>query len=206
MMFRNFLVNALGSEVKVRILTHLFSEGGGVMTSERELAKLLGISHTAVNKAMKDFHDLNLITPMRVGGANVWKLNTESYAFRVLSGELFKSNTPIDDLKQEVAKFLKNHGASEQEIFVYLFGSIAEGTELPNSDLDLLFMVGGNALKNGITNMSPEVAEKIVRLYGNRLSIYVVDTNRIRSGEKKIIEKALKKGIQLIAKGRTVLF
>ncbi len=71
MQFRDFAENLLASKVKIKPLRVLLGEE--TITSERELAKLIGVSHGAVNKAMKDFYELNLVVPLRAGNvANVF--------------------------------------------------------------------------------------------------------------------------------------
>ncbi|MBS3082858.1 helix-turn-helix transcriptional regulator [Candidatus Pacearchaeota archaeon] len=63
MQFHNFAENLLGSRVKIKLVRQLLLEEA--ITSERDLAKLLGISHTAVSKTLKELHEFNLVSPMR---------------------------------------------------------------------------------------------------------------------------------------------
>ena len=103
MQFRDFEEELLGSKVKVKLLKYIISEEA--ITSEREIAKLINVSHGAANKTLKMFHDLNLITPMRIGNVIVWNLNKNSYAYQFLLN--FFSNIknreqPIKHLKSEI--------------------------------------------------------------------------------------------------------
>jgi predicted transcriptional regulator len=78
MQFHDFAETLLGSKVKVKLLRHLLTEGG--ISSEREAAKIFGVSHSAVNKVLEEFYELNLIMPTSVGNVKVWVLNKSSFA------------------------------------------------------------------------------------------------------------------------------
>ena len=68
-----------GSTLKRKILRFLFQDQEPI--SERELSRVLGVSHTAVNKAMKQLLDLNIVKGKTVGTAMVWELNKKSFAY-----------------------------------------------------------------------------------------------------------------------------
>src|SRR3989338_5794492 len=101
MQFKDFAESLLGSKVKIKILRILLSEE--TITSERELAKMLGVSHGAVNKAMKDFYELNLVSPLRIGNVNAWQLNKDSLAFSRLDKKFF---FPLEELKEWIKSYL----------------------------------------------------------------------------------------------------
>ena len=82
----------LGSEMKQRIL--LFLAANQAPLTERELARLLGKSHTAVNKTLKELGDLDAVECRTIGRANVWTMNEKSLAFEVLSGSHPGSGSP----------------------------------------------------------------------------------------------------------------
>ena len=124
MQFREFEEELLGSRVKVKLLKYIISEEA--ITSEREIAKLIGVSSGAVNKTLKMFHELNLITPMRIGNVMIWNLNKGSYAYQFIQSFFYKIKNreqPIKHLKSEIVNFLNNVQGLKK---VVIFGSIAE--------------------------------------------------------------------------------
>ena len=135
MKFRDFAECLLGSKVKVKLIRYLLSRGA--ITSEREIASLIGVSHNAVNKILKEFYELNLISPLRVGTATVWNINKDSYAFQVVS-KLGGIVTPLEDLE---SKIIKQYDLVKPIKRVVIFGSLVEGEELPNSDIDLFVLI-----------------------------------------------------------------
>ena len=197
MIFHNVLEKALGSPIKLKILKYLFSEG--VPTSERELARILNASHMTINRAMKDFEQLNLVTKTRLGGAAVWKLKTDSFLYRQIHGIVI-FNTPLEELKgmlKTTLIYCNTYGIVRiKETFIY--GSIAEGKEHMNSDIDLFIVV--DQKKEYVLKKLGEIEDKILISFGNRLSTYILSEKEYYNPNKQqkiIIEKA-EKGMRLI--------
>ncbi len=117
MKFHGFPELVLGSKVKLRVLLYLLSED--VPTSERELSRIIGVSHAAVNKVIKIFYDTNLVMPMRIGNANVWKLNVESYAFRALTNlEHLAKNPPLKELQNEIFEHFNSYQSVKSAVIL----------------------------------------------------------------------------------------
>ncbi len=198
MQFRNFAENLLGSKVKIKILEYLVSEG--TITSEREIARLIGLSPGAVNKTLKEFQNLNLINPMKVGNATVWRLNEDSYAYEYLENffsKLKSRETPLSDLVG-IVKFLSRHSEIKKAI---LFGSVAEGRELPESDIDLFILVGSEkSMKNifkGLDDLDMLDSTCLIK-YGNKLNLHIFTSDDMKNPKnKKFIENVMK-GIRVI--------
>lgn len=195
MQFRDFIKKALGSEARVKVLLYLFKDK--TPTSEREIARLLGLSHSAVNKIMKDFQDVNLIASMRIGTAQVWRLNEKSYAYWALQdlGRLAKW-PPVEHLKEYIISpaFRAYPGVKK----VVIFGSLAEGRESPSSDIDLFILVESEDIKKTILERLPELADKCLQLYGNALSPHLMTEKEAQTSENKIIIEAIRKGLSVI--------
>lgn len=190
MKFKNFAEAAIGSKAKLKILLFLLREE--LPTSEREIAKSIGVSHMSVNRTMQEFYGINLVSPMRIGNVNAWKLNGKSYAYSVLKDLEGLSKGPLDDLKTETAAALGALDVKKAAIF----GSIAEGREHPNSDIDLLIIVEDEQKKRHVLKELPKLEEKCLLKYGNRLSPYVL-TEAETKKHRQIIESA-KKGVAVI--------
>lgn len=213
MQFRNFAENLLGSKVKVRTLKYLLSEGA--ITSEREIARIIGVSPGAINKTLKEFQNLNLITPMKVGNISTWRVNESSYACSYLTGffdKLKNKETPLSDLIEEIKRGLQKVkitllGNSKKVSSRYqpgikkiiLFGSVAEGRELPESDIDLFILVENEkdrmnviwALDNSLNILCP-------RRYGNKLNPHIFTTKDMKNPRNKKFLENVMKGIRVI--------
>ena len=187
MQFRRFAENLLGSKVKVKILYHILREE--TITSERELAKMIGISHGAVNKVLKDFHDLNLVTPLRIGNVNAWQINKESFAYSFISKEIF---SPLDRLKQEIKASL-GHLTFVKKVVIY--GSVAEGEELPSSDIDLFILVDKEEHKKSILSYLSDLTTKCIRLFGNKVSPNIFTDKDMKSKRNKKLLENISRGI-----------
>ena len=89
------------SALKRKILRFLFKDQEPV--SERELSRIFGVSHTAVNKAMKQLLDLNIVKGKTIGTALVWELNKDSFAYSHVKAFLTASEiNPLDSLKKMI--------------------------------------------------------------------------------------------------------
>lgn len=190
MIFKNFAETAIGSKAKLKILLFMLREK--LPTSEREIAKNVWVSHMTVNRAMQEFYGINLVSPMRVGNVNAWKLNEKSYAYLVLKELVGLSKGPLEDLKLEIAA---TFGALRVKKAV-IFGSVAEGREQPDSDIDLLIITESEEAKKHALKALPELEEKCLVRYGNRLSPYVLAEAETRKHPQ--ITESAKKGIVVI--------
>ncbi len=195
MKFRNFADELLGSKVKVKILMYMLSEH--VPTSERELSRILGVSHMAVNKVMKKLYELNLVTPLKIGNALSWKLNEKSYAYEALSIKNLRElavNPPLLDLQK---MFMEKLSGRDLKI-AKIFGSVAEGKEEPDSDIDLLIVIKNEKQKKEIKEIIDELSDKCMQRYGNMLSPYIITEKDIKKPENKKILKSAERGIWVI--------
>ncbi len=195
MIFRNFAERMLGSKAKLRVLLYILSED--VPASERETAKILGISHTAVNKIMKEFYDTNLVIPIRIGNVNAWKLNKNSYAFAAVSDIVFLSkNPPLKKLKDDIQGWLLSYPGVKKAV---IYGSLSEGRELPESDIDLFVLLNEEeGLKKNIIKVLSDKIQYCVEFYGNKLSPYVLTIKEATNRKKQRLIKNIENGIKVI--------
>jgi predicted nucleotidyltransferase len=193
MQFRDFIRKALGSEGRVRVLLYLFKNQ--TPASEREIARILGMSNVTVNKIMKDFYDVNLVAPMRVGSAQVWRLNEQSYAYSALrSMEGLAERPPLENLKWNIWEVLHDLAVKKAVIF----GSVAEGRESPSSDIDIFVVIEREEARKPILERLTKLAGICLQLYGNSLSVTVMTEKESRSGRNQKLMDSVKKGITVI--------
>lgn len=278
MQFRNFAENLLGSKVKIKVLKYLLSEA--TITSEREISRLIGLSPGAVNKTLKEFQNLNLINPMKVGNITTWRLNKESYAYKFYVSKLkdcgkdtenlFGSRVKIKLLEhivseeavtseQETAKIIGvSQGAINKTLKLFrqlfalikpmkvnnttallldkkssayinylskltfekpikelisdietlnsasaikkaiLFGSVAEGRELPESDIDLFIQVENEKGRKNIFSGLENLGIACLQRYGNKLNSHIFTSADMKNPKHKKFLENVMKGIRVI--------
>lgn len=172
MIFRNFLETLYGPKVQIKLIAYMLQEN--MPTSEREIAGILNVSHVSVNIAFKKLQDLNLVLQRRVGSSTVWEMNKKSYAFMALNLEFLAKNNPLEHLKGEIRDALRGCFVER----VAIFGSIAEGKELPTSDIDLL-VVTKHDWKKRIHDKLYALISKFQIEYGNRLSFQILTKDEL---------------------------
>ncbi len=193
MQFRDFAENLLGSRVKIKIIRRLLSDE--TLTSERELAKLIGASTGAVNRVLKEFHESNLISPMRVGAATVWNVNKQSYAYSFLLGFPNKiKERPLEDLKEYIRSLFTRSEVKR----VVLFGSVAEGNETPSSDIDLFILVEDTAKQKFVFDLARNYSDWFIQKYGNPLSVNVLTEKDLAGTKHKKFLGSVSRGIVLV--------
>ena len=196
MQFRNFAENLLGSKIKIKLLKYILSEEA--ITSEREIARLIDVSAGAVNKTLKEFHELNLISPMRVGNVTIWNLNKDSYAYKYIGCFFHKLKDREEPISELQADIIKNVPFPEIKKAI-LFGSVAEGRELPGSDIDLFILTENKKGAEKILSHVEKYSNSLfLQKYGNKLSAHIFTLKDMKNPKnKKFIENVMK-GIRVI--------
>lgn len=195
MQFELSLDKIIGSKAKVKILKYLF--GHQASMSENELAKVVKVSVMTINRLMKELRDFNLVSMERVGNANVWSANKESYAYIALSkviNELSGLPSPIEHLKATVSGNIPK-GLGKK---VILYGSVAQGKSRVNSDIDLFILVSSQKEAEGLTAPLDRLSGLCLSLYGNRLAPYVLTEAQLQEKRRLPFLKQIEKGIRII--------
>lgn len=185
----------LDSKAKLKLLTHLFSQRE-VEMSERELARVLNLSNFSVNQLMKLFEQNNLVERRRVGATTVWRLKEGSY-YRQLLEPMFKRVStfpaPIEHLKNLVLTSYPLKRVSR----IYLYGSIAEGRENYNSDIDLFLVMKDGADKEEIERANEKLRVSCHAIYGNSVQIVVMNEAEYKRKRGSALVKQVEKGLML---------
>ena len=200
-----------GSVLKRRILRFLFQDQEPI--SERELSRVLGVSHTAVNKAMKQLLDLNIVKGKTVGTAMVWELNKKSFAYPHVKAFLTASEiSPLEWLKKAVKDnislyniFIKagrkteNHITKKDPALIleaYIIGSVAEGTSGPDSDVDVLLVIEDGQDKNMVKELAQGRGLELLESCGNELSVHIYTQNDVDKNKPPWLRESIRKGIR----------
>lgn len=195
MQFELSLEKIIGSKAKIKILKYLF--GHTASMSENELAKIVKVSTMTINRLMKELRELNLVNMERVGNANVWSVNKESYAYTALFktiGEMSSVLNPLEHLKETLSGNLPK-GLIRK---VVLYGSVAQGKSKANSDIDLFVLVKSQKEARDLSGHIDKLSSLCLALYGNRLAPYILTETQLRQKNKLAVLKEIEKGIRII--------
>lgn len=191
MQFRDFAEKLLGSKVKVKTIRQLLTEES--MPGEREAAKRMGISHVALSKALEELEALNFVKVIRAGNVKIWHVNKDSYAYSFLHDFASRiGEHPLTHLKQTI---LDGFAKAPEAIKITLFGSVPEGRETPESDIDLLIVVKDEKGRLKIQNTISTLGETCLKVYGNSLSAHVFTLGETNKPQHRQLLEAVSKGI-----------
>lgn len=195
MQFELSLDKIIGSKAKIKILKYLF--GHQASMSENELAKVVKVSVMTINRLMKELHEMNLVSMERVGNANVWSVNKESYAYAALSkaiNEIAVIPAPLEHLKNTLTDNIPKGLVKK----VTLYGSVAQGKSKPNSDIDLFILVRSPKETEELSATIDKLSNLCFSLYGNRLAPYILTDAQLEEKKTLPILKEIEKGIRII--------
>jgi len=194
MLFRNSVISLLNSPLKLKIIAFLIKKD--VLMSEREISRLLDVSHMSVNRTMQELEGINFVHPGRVGRAHVWRVNRRSYAYQVYSRvieSLTDIKSPSDDLK---ATILANLPLPAIEKLV-LFGSVARQNERHDSDIDIFILAKDESAMAEIHAAVETLSLICLERFGNALSPYVLTRKDLREKAGLRLVSELDSGIVL---------
>jgi predicted nucleotidyltransferase len=195
MRFHERVEGLMDSGAKLKLLIHLFGMRE-VEMSERELARVLGISNFSVNQLMRFFEERNLVERRRVGRSTIWHLRGGSYYSELLE-QVFKristSPPPLEHLKNLVLNAYPLDRVSK----IYLYGSVADGRESYNSDIDILIVAKSENDKQEILRASEGLQSSCLTLYGNSAEIVVMSEAEYERKRNSPFIKQVEKGIML---------
>ena len=191
MVFHKPILDILNSKTKQKVLLFLLKHEA--LMSEREIATVSGVSHMTINRIMHELAQMNLVHFLRAGRSHLWRVNRSSYVFQALSG-IFQfsagSQAPLEDLKNAI---LSNLPLSLIEKII-LFGSIGQGTEQFNSDIDLFIHVKDEDNKQQVEPPAEKLAALCLERYGNVLAPYLLSKEELDERIGLPLIDSIKKG------------
>ena len=194
MEFHLSLLDVLTSKPKVKIIKFLLTHEAQM--SEREIASILKVSHMSINRTMKELSQLNFVNFVTIGKAHLWKVNRQSYAYQVFS-KLIKGiseiKEPLENLKISILKNLPKTLIKR----VVLFGSIAKGSEKPDSDIDIFILVKNKQDSEKLEISLEKLSNICLEVYGNRLSPYILTEKELKQKERLKVISEINRGLQI---------
>jgi predicted nucleotidyltransferase len=150
----NGLAGALFSKVQLSVLGLLIGQPDRSFRIS-EIIRLVGSGSGAVQRELETLTAAGIFTVSSSGSQKLYRANRQSPIFEELYGLVLKTVGLLEPLK----KALKPYQSKIEFAFVY--GSIAKGTDIAKSDIDL--MIIGEQITYGDIFMALQNAEKTLQ-------------------------------------------
>lgn len=132
------LSTLLSSRVKAETFRLLFAPGAGEL-HVREIARRAGLNDATVRQELKRLTDLQLLACRRDGNRSLYSANAEHPLYPEIRNLVSKTTGLTAVLREALSS--ANISAA------FVFGSLADGTERPGSDVDLM-VIGDLTLRH----------------------------------------------------------
>ena len=169
MRFHDLAEELLSSRAKIAILKILLRYPGKKF-SGREIARLSGVSPSRASEILELFWKNGLAHRLKIGSIYEWSLNQESILSKKISDFIDLDEKIYQDLKSRIHKALNKEN---NVIRVVLYGSVTQGTEEHNSDIDLFILVKNEKDKKAIIKAIDALNYNLIPFYGNVISALI---------------------------------
>ena len=164
----------------------------------RETARNIGMSYVQAHRILEGLVKQGIVIRRQAGKANLFKINQKhEIVKRILKPLILEEK----DLAKKIVTG-KLEVVVKKAISVVLYGSVKEGKERPDSDVDVFFLVKDLKAKVELKEKLSDIAEDFVVSTGNRLDPLILTISEYRkekAGYKGII-KEIENGELLIGK------
>lgn len=133
----NSLAHHLLGQTRSRVLSALLLHPERAL-HVRELARVAQTSPGSLHRDLRALADLGLLIRQDVGRQVTYQANAQSPVFAELAGLLRKTAGLADVLRDALAPL------GDAVVMAFVYGSIADGTERPGSDVDLMVLGPAN--------------------------------------------------------------
>ncbi|RJP33080.1 MAG: winged helix-turn-helix transcriptional regulator [Actinobacteria bacterium] len=171
MRFHEPLDDILGNRTQVRLL-RLLSRTRSAHTG-RELARLIGQSHNTTRYALEELERHGLVVKQQAGRSNMYSLDQDNIIFTRVLSPAFELE---EDLLGEVASIFSDE-IGQDLLAIILFGSVARGEEIPNSDLDLVLVFSDEVDLSVKEDDVSEASLRVAKHFGNQVSAVSVTSS-----------------------------
>lgn len=193
------LINTFfGSPTKLRLLACLLKFQTTDL-GERELARLSGVSFTALRHATKDLESVSFLQKKRVSHIQVWTLNQHHYYYPYV----VKVIRTLSELPEyhEVVKglLLEMLGADGLKLAdkIYLFGSILQKDDFADIDLGVILKDGSKSAKESFLHHFYEKTGDVIQKLGKNMEAHVYTSKEWRSVKKTPLGQSITNGIEV---------
>jgi len=179
MRFRHPLNDILGRRSKIVLLRHmvLFRKE----CTGRELAGYTGLDHKTCHEALRDLRRHRVIDLRRIGTATAYSLRADHPIIREVLLPAFEwERNLIDRFARDVRKLLGPDALS-----IILFGSVARGTEEPESDVDLMIVTRDRPTARALNRKVGPIMVSLADTYGRVPQFIVRDVRTFRAAFRR---------------------
>jgi predicted nucleotidyltransferase len=195
--FRRPMDTLFAAPSHLSMLRALFETPHGA--SGRELGRLAGVSHQASNNALTRLEAMGLVRRVGRGRTFLYTLNTDHALFTRLLRSLLKGERAIfREILKSVEKAVAPHVLSAT-----IFGSVARGSEGPDSDFDLLVVLGHGQRRDTLARVLSDLASTLSRTWGIRLNPITFTAAQVRrhlAEGNSLFLAAVQDGIPLVGR------
>jgi predicted nucleotidyltransferase len=149
----------------------------------RELARLTGASPGSMHRELKVLTELGLLTREEIGRQVFYAADRSCPVLDELAGLLRKTVGLVDVVRHALQPF------SERIEAVFVYGSIASGTETSHSDVDVMIL-GDLAFSDAVNALAP--TENLLRREVNATVMKVTEFARRRKTRDGFVTAVLK--------------
>ncbi len=142
------LAGALFTTTQQRLLTLLFGQPGRSFFAS-ELIRLTGSGSGAVQRELKRFASSGLVSITPIGRQKHYQANPDCPVFEEVSGIVRKTLALTEPIWRALEVLL------DRVELALVYGSVAEGTDTADSDVDLLVVADGVMLEELYEALSP---------------------------------------------------
>ena len=196
MKLNNSLDDILGSEKKVQILRKLFQYSDSFSGSH--IARICNLPQKTVQRHINILEANDILNVRVYGKSRVFSLNEKNILYKALK-KLFEAEHEVIEFHENIIKntiekssYLRNRLAHAS-----IYGSVLEGTETFESDLDLFLLFKDKFDEDEVQQQLDEVSDRIATISGTHLHWHAKNAKNINKINKQIVYK-IKKNSKLI--------
>jgi predicted nucleotidyltransferase len=171
----------LGTRSRVIVLRALARATDGL--SGREVARRGKLSPQSTLETLRVLTALGVVDEQRSTGQSLYSLNRETLAYRSLIEPLIEAEQTwtsvlIDSLRAHVAEVAKQ--GQREILWAGLFGSVARGTDTPDSDIDIAIVARSIEHADALRDANASIAQRTSDSIGRRVSAIVLSLGQLR--------------------------
>jgi len=160
-----------------------------------EISRLAGLPYATTWRFMKDCDSAGIVFMKKIGNCNVCRLNKDSLFLKEVLNALKSKPTPQSAVLRHFVNGMQKAKSVER---IVLFGSVAEGKERPESDVDIALIASKRdpALEKLATGLADEILKK-----SKVKVIPIILTEKEAEGSSQFAEE-IRKGVVLYERNK----
>ncbi len=190
MRFQSPLSHILDNQAKVVCLRLLCKYP--TLISGRQLAKIVGVNPTTVNKALNGLLAEQIILVRKAGKSYLYELNKTHWLVAKLLIPLFKQEGALlSEFILFVVQEIKQSPINKEIVSVALFGSVHERSETPVSDIDLFIVIKEAKYKRKVEDLIFSIEAKAMPLIAMGMEPYIKTIAEFKKDQKLNVIKSI---------------